>query len=95
MQVAKFDKQFVAVPIPTINLTLSLIDDYFVVRGANLVTRSSKITAPVQNPDLWTGILNKIKDSYFGQAIFIAPKASDFRHSIFCVSRDATRLVTQ
>ena len=33
-----------------------------------------------------------LKDSYFGHAIFIAPRTDDLRHSVICMSRDASRL---
>ena len=33
-----------------------------------------------------------IKDSYFGNAIFIVPETDDMEHDVICVSRDASRL---
>ena len=49
-------------------------------------------TLPDQNSHQFFGALNLIKDSYFGNAIFIMPEKGDMVHDVICVSRDASRL---
>ena len=51
------------------------------------------VSVPTQNSHRCADIVDMIKDSIFGQAIFIAPKTLDFRTSVFCVAKDGSRLM--
>ena len=63
-------------------------------KTARVVDFDSKIaTVPTQNSHRCAGIVDKIKDSIFGQAIFIAPETHDFKQSVFCMAKDGSRLI--
>ena len=51
------------------------------------------VSVPTQNSHRCDGIVDKIKDSIFGQAIFIAPVTKDFKQSVFCMAKDGSRLI--
>ena len=52
------------------------------------------VSVPTQNSHRCADIVDKIKDSIFGQAaIFIAPEAFNFEQSVFCVAKDGSRLM--
>ena len=51
------------------------------------------VSVPTQNSHRCADIVDKIKDSIFGQAIFITPWTRGFEHSVFCVAKDGSRLM--
>ena len=64
-------------------------------KTARAVDFDRKIVAvPTQNSHRCPGIVDKIKDSIFGQAaIFIVPETLNFEKSVFCVAKDGSRLI--
>ena len=51
------------------------------------------VSVPAQNSHRCADIVDKIKDSIFGQAIFIMPDTSGFEQLVFCVAKDGSRLI--
>ena len=51
------------------------------------------VSVPTQNSHRCADIVEKIMDSIFGQAFFIVPKTNDFTKSVFCVTKDGSRLI--
>ena len=63
-------------------------------KTARAVDFDRKIAAvPTQNSHRCPGIVDKIKDSIFDQAIFIMPRTGGFEQLVFCMAKDGSRLI--